>query len=84
MSAVTNTFNPKVSNPNMSINITQMRSSSSQAPFYFGGSQVPYNLGITKQPKMTGGRIRKQKFTTLDQAETKQLLALPHSLPFRK
>ena len=73
-----------MANPNMFVNITPTRSGGFQAPFFFGGSQVPYNLGITKQKSMTGGRIKKQKFTTLEQADTRQLTAIPHSMPFRK
>jgi hypothetical protein len=84
MSAVTFNYNPKMANPYMSVNIPQMRSASFQTPFFFGGSQVPNDLGITKQPKMTGGAIKKHKFTTLQQSDTKQLIALPHSLSFRK
>jgi len=41
-------FNPKISNPTMSNNIPQMRSQVFQKPFYFGGSQVPVNLGLSK------------------------------------
>ena len=38
-------YNPKVDNPRQSNNIPQTRSGGFQAPFYFGGSQVPINLG---------------------------------------
>jgi hypothetical protein len=41
-------YNPKVANPHMSNNIPQMRSETLQKPFYFGGSQVPVNLGLKK------------------------------------
>lgn len=41
-------YNPKVANPYMSNNIPQMRSLAFQKPFYFGGSQVPTNLGLIK------------------------------------
>lgn len=41
-------FYPKVVNPNMSNNIPQMRSLELQKPFYFGGSQVPINLLLSK------------------------------------
>ena len=37
-------YNPKVSNPYMSNNISQMRSGGYQPAFYFGGSQVPEGL----------------------------------------
>ena len=48
-------YNPKVSNPYMSNNISQMRSDGYQTPFYFGGSQVPEGLAqihhsITYEP----------------------------------
>lgn len=39
-------YNPKVSNPYMSNDIPQMRSGEFQVPFFFGGSQVPFNLGL--------------------------------------
>ena len=39
-------YNPKVEHPHLSNNIPQMRSSALQAPFFFGGSQVPVNLAL--------------------------------------
>jgi hypothetical protein len=36
----------KVGHPRVSNNIVQMRSGGFQAPFYFGGSQVPFDLGV--------------------------------------
>ncbi len=39
-------YNPKVSNPNMSNNIPQMRSWKNQTPFFFGGAQTPIALGL--------------------------------------
>jgi hypothetical protein len=84
MNVVTDNYNPKVSNPWSSNNTPQMKSSSSQAPFFFGGSQVPFNLGISQSPTIIGGQIKKPKFKRLDQAETRQLIAIPHILPFRK
>jgi len=83
MSAVTDNYNPKVSNPYMSVNITQMKSGGSQAPFFFGGSQVPYNLGMSQSKNMSGGSIKKpfEKFTV---SQTKQITAIPKVLPFRK
>jgi hypothetical protein len=39
-------FHPKVSNPNLIL--PQMTSEVYQKPFYFGGSQVPVNLGLSK------------------------------------
>jgi len=39
----------KVTHPNASENIPQLRSECLQKPFYFGGSQVPSNLGLSKQ-----------------------------------
>ena len=41
-------YNPKVDNPSRTNNITQMRSAGFQAPFFFGGSQVPNDLGIKR------------------------------------
>jgi hypothetical protein len=46
-------YNPKVFNSHMSNNIPQMRSQSFQKPFYFGGSQVPVNLGL-RQGQFSG------------------------------
>ena len=59
-------YNPKVSNPNLIL--PQMESQVFQKPFYFGGSQVPVNLGLPKKvysgagfvgdapPKYSGGK----------------------------
>jgi hypothetical protein len=41
-------YNPKVSNPNMRNNITQMASGGFQTPFFMGGSQVPVDLFLPK------------------------------------
>jgi hypothetical protein len=40
-------YYPKVIHPNAIL--PQMKSSSFQAPFYFGGSQVPVNLATLKK-----------------------------------
>ena len=42
---ISSNWNFKVSNPNCSNNIPQMRSDCFQVPFYFGGSQVKEVLG---------------------------------------
>ena len=42
--AGTYNYHPKVANPNKQF--IQMTSGEYQAPFFFGGSQVPINLGI--------------------------------------
>jgi hypothetical protein len=39
-------FNPKVSNPNLSNNITQMKSGEDQPRFIAGGNQIGYYLGV--------------------------------------
>jgi hypothetical protein len=49
-------YNPKVDNPSMTNNITQMRSAAFQAPFFFGGSQVPIDLGIKGNSRGAGIR----------------------------
>jgi hypothetical protein len=41
-------YNPKVTHPEMSNNIPQMRSGGFQTPFFFGGSQVPTDLFLAK------------------------------------
>ena len=40
-------YNPKVSNPNAML--SQMKSGELQPPFYFGGSQVPVDLGLSRK-----------------------------------
>jgi hypothetical protein len=50
-------YNPKVFHPEMSNNIPQMRSSCFQKPFFFGGSQVPVNLGLSKQSYSGAGFV---------------------------
>jgi len=47
-------YNPKVSNPYLSNNIPQMRSTDFQPQFFFGGSQVPSSLGTYKPIVGTG------------------------------
>lgn len=39
-------YQPKVENPNLPTTIPQMASGGFQVPFFFGGSQVPVNLGL--------------------------------------
>jgi len=56
MSGVYNNW-VKVNNPYMSNDIIQMRSNEFQTPFYFGGSQVPINLGIEETKSKTNHRI---------------------------
>ena len=55
-------YNPKVSNPNLVL--PQMKSEVFQKPFYFGGSQVPVNLLLSKSSYsgagFTGDRPPKQ------------------------
>ena len=45
-------YHPKVAQPNKVF--YQMESSTFQPPFFFGGSQVPINLGIEGQGFKTG------------------------------
>lgn len=49
----------KVQNPDMRNDIIPMESGGFQKPFYFGGSQVPINLGYN----MSGESIRRYKKT---------------------
>jgi hypothetical protein len=37
-------YYPKILHPELTYDIPQLKSLGSQAPFYFGGSQVPANL----------------------------------------
>lgn len=39
----------KVTHPTVSENIPQLRSQCFQKPFFFGGSQIPSNLGLSKK-----------------------------------
>lgn len=50
----------KVQNPNVSNDIVGMESGGYQKPFYFGGSQVPVNLGIDNS--IQGGGMSKVNF----------------------
>lgn len=50
----------KVQNPNTSNDIVGMESGGYQKPFYFGGSQVPVNLGINNS--IQGGGMSKVNF----------------------
>ena len=50
-------YNPKVSNPHMSNDIPQMRSDGNQSPFYFGGSQIPIDLGFINTNHIQGKGI---------------------------
>lgn len=49
----------KVTNPEASNNITQMKSGGFQKPFYFGGSQVPEVLN-EQSHKITGNGIKRK------------------------
>ena len=50
----------KVQNPNLHNDIPPMESGGYQVPFYFGGSQVPVNLGIDNS--ISGGGMTKTNF----------------------
>jgi len=60
----------KVYNPHLSNDIIQMRSNGFQAPFYFGGSQVPINLHLNHDlHSISGEGIRDYKKTDFLQNE---------------
>ena len=82
MSVATFTYNPKVNNPKMSNNIPQMRSQGFQAPFYFGGSNVPNDLGMPNIAR--GSSVERSYYKKLNQDPTKQVIIRPKVLPFRK
>lgn len=44
-------YYPKIVHPELSYDLPQLKSLALQAPFYFGGSQVPENLGLKSQGK---------------------------------
>lgn len=63
----------KVQNPTMSNEIPQMESNGSQTPFYFGGSQVPSNLGLQNTTHMVnGGGMSKVNFKPVFQGKLNQ------------
>lgn len=63
----------KVQNPTMSNEIPQMESNGFQAPFYFGGSQVPVNLGLTNtNQNIKGGGMSKVNFKPVFQGKLNQ------------
>lgn len=57
----------KVQNPNTNNDIIQMQSGGNQTPFYFGGSQVPHNLGIYNH--IDGGGMSKVNFKPVFQGK---------------
>ena len=44
-------YYPKIVHPELTYDIPQLKSLGSQDPFYFGGSQVPDNLGFKSKGK---------------------------------
>jgi hypothetical protein len=58
-------FNPKVLNPDMSNNITQMVSGGFQPPFIAGGNQTAYYLGIKGNSDTTP--MPRGEYSTYDQ-----------------
>lgn len=52
----------KVQHPDISNNITPMESGGFQKPFFFGGSQVPVNLGIEENHISGSGLYKKNDF----------------------
>ena len=93
-------FNPKVANPHLSNKIPQMESGGFQKPFFFGGSQIPTDLFLSKSQYSgssgTGlhqGNISKSHIGDLDFTTKKgdmiyhrknHNIKIPHSLPFMK
>lgn len=51
-------YYPKILHPELTYDIPQLKSLGSQAPFYFGGSQVPENSGQKSQGKGIMKQIR--------------------------
>jgi len=54
-------YRPKVEHPNAVF--PQMTSDGFQKPFFFGGSQVPTDLGINK-PAFSGSGLSNKKYTS--------------------
>ena len=87
-------YNPKVSNPNLSNNIPQMKSGAFQPPFFFGGSQVPTDLFLGKNQyngsKGQGAKEHKEpiKLGKLGKGilgiSKHHKINIPHTLPFLK
>jgi len=64
-------FNPKVSFPHMSNNITQMKSGKAQAPFIAGGNQVAYYLGF-RGNNVTSELVQPECYSTYERIIKKQ------------
>ena len=83
-------YHPKVENPTMSNNIPQMRDEALQKPFFFGGSQVPVNLGINQDISGTGLN-KKSKVKNNSQSKLSQKtsinrssnILMPRTLPIK-
>ena len=61
--------NFKVNHPETSNNIIQMRSAGFQPPFYFGGSQISYSLGVENP------QIPKQKTYKIHLGAMREIMA---------
>jgi len=71
-------YNPKVNNPILSNDIPQMRDEALQKPFFFGGSQVPVNLGINQD--ISGkGLNKKSKVKNTNQSKLSQKTSIDRS-----
>jgi hypothetical protein len=74
-------YYPKVLNPNLSNSIPQMKSEEYQLPFFFGGSQVPTDLGLPVG-SFSGSGMSKMKITKVKSFI--EPVNKPVILPFRK
>jgi hypothetical protein len=66
----------KVQNPNFTNNNVQMQSGAFQVPFYFGGSQVPHDLGLSSNEISGQGfnkRLKKYDFHPVGLGKSKQM-----------
>lgn len=71
-------YHPKVNNPSLSNNIPQMEDEALQKPFFFGGSQVPVNLGINQD--ISGkGLNKKSKVKNTNQSKLSQKTSIDRS-----
>ena len=67
-------YQPKVNKPTMPNNIPQMEDEVLQKPFFFGGSQIPVNLGINEDISGKGinrkARVKNDSQSKLSQKTT--------------
>lgn len=88
-------YNLKVSNPNLRNNIPQLKSGAEQTPFFFGGSQIPTDLFLSKKiyNGSSGSGFHPNLMNELEQSKNivdkvfhkkNHNIKLAHTIPFMK